>query len=275
MDDPSPAAAALSGHHRLTPANLLFLLLALAGLAAFLYPFWAPPHPQVPETRLVFLAFSGAAALILIGLVAEAQAGLSAHTIAMLGTLVGLNTILRVIETVFPLPGGFSPVFLLIALVGSTFGGRLGFLMGALTMLVSGPLTAGGLGPWTPYQMLAAGFVGMGSAWLPSRKGRVAWLAVYSCVWGWIYGALTNLYFWPYAVLAPDLAWAADLSLGETIHRYARFYLLTSLAWDTVRAAGNLVLILILARPLLKALERFRNRAWVTWEPAAPVDGRV
>jgi energy-coupling factor transport system substrate-specific component len=252
---------------RWTAPDLLFLLLALVGLAALLYPFWAPAQPPLPETRLVILVFSGGAALVLIGLVGEAQAGLTAHTIAMLGTLVGLNTILRVIETVIPMPGGFSPVFLLIILVGHAFGARLGFLMGSLTMLVSGPLTAGGLGPWTPYQMLVAGFVGMGASWLPTRRARLAALAAYATLWGWTYGALTNLYFWPYAVLAPDLAWSPELSLLDVLSRYGRFYLVTSLAWDTLRAGGNLILIVVLARPLLKALERFRARARVTWEP--------
>ena len=252
---------------RLTPANLFFLLLTLAGLAAFLYPFWAPPRPAAPEARLLVLAFSGAAGLILVGLVGEAQAGLTAHTIAMLGTLVGLNTILRVIDTVLPMPGGFSPVFLLIILVGYTFGARLGFLMGALTMLVSGPLTAGGLGPWTPYQMLAAGWVGMAAAWLPRGRARIVTLAIYGTLWGWLYGGLTNLYFWPYTLLAPDLAWQPGLTLTQTLARYAHFYLVTSLAWDTMGALGNLLLLLALASPLLKALERFRRRARVTWEP--------
>ncbi len=32
-------------------------------------------------------------------------------------------------------------------------------------------------------------------------------------------------------------------------------------------ALGNLLLLLALASPLLKALERFRRRARVTWEP--------
>jgi energy-coupling factor transport system substrate-specific component len=249
-------------------ADLLFLLLALAGLATFLYPFWAPLQPGATESRLVTLAFSGAAALLLVGLVGEAQLGLTAHTIAMLGTLVGLNTALRVIETVFPLPGGFSPVFLLIVLVGHVFGPRLGFLMGALTMLVSGPLTAGGLGPWTPYQMFAAGWVGAGAAWLPRPRGRLAALVVYGAAWGWLYGALTNLYFWPFTVLAPDLSWVPGLSPLETLRRYWHFYLVTSLAWDTMAAAGNLLLLATLSLPLLKALERFQRRARVTWEPA-------
>ena len=48
-------------------ANLLFLVLALAGLATFLYPFWAPLQSGATESRLVTGAFSGAAALILVG----------------------------------------------------------------------------------------------------------------------------------------------------------------------------------------------------------------
>jgi len=181
---------------------------------------------------------------------------------------VGLNTALRVIETVFPLPGGFSPVFLLIVLVGHVFGPRLGFLMGALTMLVSGPLTAGGLGPWTPYQMFAAGWVGAGAAWLPRGRARLPALALYGAAWGWLYGALTNLYFWPFTVLAPDLSWAPGLAPLETLRRYARFYMITSLAWDSVAAAGNFFLLIALSQPLLRALERFQRRARVTWETA-------
>ena len=157
-------------YQRLTLTNLLFVLLCLAGLIVFLFPFWAPDTPAAAENRTALLVFSGSVVLILLALFSEAQSGLTAQTIAMIGTLVGLNTILRVIETVVPLPGGFSPVFLLIILAGYGYGARLGLLMGALTMLVSGPLTAGGLGPWTPYQMLAAGWVGMGAAWLPRKK---------------------------------------------------------------------------------------------------------
>jgi energy-coupling factor transport system substrate-specific component len=138
--------------------------------------------------------------------------------------------------------------------------------MGSLTMLVSGPLTAGGLGPWTPYQMLAAGWMGMAAAWLPRRR-RLFWLAVYSGLWGWIYGWLTNLHFWPYAISSPDLGWEPGLGLIETISRYIRFYVVSSLGWDSIRAAGNVILIAILGPSLLKALERFRLRAHIDWQP--------
>ncbi len=251
---------------RATPANLVFLVLCMAGIVVFLFPFWAPELSATTESRTALLVFSASVVLILIGLISEAQTGLTAHTIAMIGTLVGLNTILRIIETVIPLPGGFSPVFLLIILVGYTFGARLGFLMGALTMLVSGPLTAGGLGPWTPYQMITAGWAGMCAAWLPRSKLSLTSLVLYSTLWGWIYGALTSLYFWPYALNAPDIGWEAGLGWTETLLRYSRYYMVSSFAWDSTRAIGNLILMLTLGPPLKKVLERFRRRARIAWE---------
>ncbi len=261
---------------RLNPANAMFLGIALIGLAAFLFPFWAPANIDPSESRLGLVMLSGAVAAIMFAMVGEAQQGATVFAVAMIGTLVGLNTSLRVIETVIPIPSGFSPVFLLIALVGYSYGARLGFLMGSLTMLVSGPLTAGGLGPWTPYQMLAAGWMGMAAAWLP-RKRRLLWLAVYSGIWGWIYGGLTNLHFWPYAISSPDLSWEPGLGLFETLRRYARFYLISSLGWDSVRAAGNVILILVLGPSLLKALQRFQLRSHIEWQtppenPPSPIN---
>jgi energy-coupling factor transport system substrate-specific component len=252
---------------RLTPANLLFAALSLAGVAAFAYPFWAPGAGDPTQVRPALFLFSGALALILLALLSEAQEGLTAHTVAMLGALVGLNTALRMIDNLVPLPGGFSPVFLLIALVGYAFGARLGFLMGALTLLVSDPVSPGGLGPWTPYQMLAAGWMGLGAAFLPKKFGVVG-LAGYAAVWGWVFGALTNLYYWPYALGAPDISWQPGLGLAATVARYGRYYLVTSLAWDSMRAAGNAVLLGALGPSLLRVLDRFRRRAKVVWEPA-------
>jgi energy-coupling factor transport system substrate-specific component len=270
---------------RLDIGNIFFAGLTLAGVAFFLFPFWAPLlSPSTPpalsgasaavkgpdlsgaEGRTSLLLFSAAVAMILLAILSEAQHGLTMHTIAMLGALVGLNTALRLIDNLLPLPGGFSPVFLLITLVGFVFGARLGFLMGALTLLVSDPVSPGGLGPWTPYQMLAAGWAGMTAAMLP-RRSPLWVIALLGAGWGWMYGALTNLYFWPYALGAPDISWNPALSPMETLARYGRYYLVTSLAWDTMRAVGNFALLLLMGTALIRALERFRRRAAVVWEP--------
>src|SRR3972149_5482794 len=181
---------------RLTPPNIPFALLSLAGLAAFAYPFWAPAGLDPSQVRPALFLFSGSLGMILVAMLSEAQEGLTAHTVAMLGALVGLNTALRMVDNLVPLPGGFSPVFLLIALVGYVFGARLGFLMGTLTLLVSDPVSPGGLGPWTPYQMLAAGWAGMTAALLP-RRSPLWVIALLGAGWGWVFGGVANLYFWP------------------------------------------------------------------------------
>jgi energy-coupling factor transport system substrate-specific component len=85
-------------------------------------------------------------------------------------------------------------------------------------------------------------------------------LCLFGFIWGLLYGAIMNIYFWPFAVGPAEQTWAPGIGLGETLARYGAFYAVTSLAWDLARAAGNVALILILGAPMIKALERFRRR---------------
>ena len=131
-----------------------------------------------------------------------------------------------------------SPIFLLIMLVGAVFGASFGFQMGALTILLSAMLT-GGMGPWLPYQMLGAAWIGLTAGWLPrggSERRRLVVLALFGAVWGVLFGALMNLWFWPFgapgAGEAGGIYWTPGLSFAETVERYTRFYLLTSLGFD-------------------------------------------
>jgi energy-coupling factor transport system substrate-specific component len=196
--------------------------------------------------------------------------------IALLGILVAINSALRFIETAIPGPGGFSPIFFLIILVGYIFGGRVGFLMGALTMAVSA-LVTGGVGPWLPAQMFTAGWVGMSTPILKpfirlassktnqqnpetSSSKEIILLAVFGLLWGFLYGAIMNLWQWPFIVGPQNQSFISGTSLASTIQHYLAFYLVTSLVWDVVAAAGNVLLILALGKPALRALQRFQKR---------------
>ena len=65
----------------------------------------------------------------------------------------------------------FKPVVAMTILAGVAFGGETGFLVGAMTMLVSNMLFS--QGPWTPWQMFAMGVNRLaGRCTLP--KGRPA-----------------------------------------------------------------------------------------------------
>lgn len=257
---------------------------SLVGLLTFTYPFFLPalgrPERLTGRGTEVALLFAVLSVVCLGTILLEVQAGATARgaatskMVAFLGVLVAVNAALRLIPSLL----GASPIFLLIILVGFAYGADFGFLMGALTLLVSAFIT-GGLGPWLPFQMLAAGWVGMSAGWLPRRGGRrdVVVLAVFGAAWGFLFGAVMNLYSWPFA--APGLEqpaglyWVPGMSAAETLRTYARFYLVTSLVHDLFRAAANVVLVLLLARPILALLDRFHERfTWQPWEEL-PAEG--
>ena len=77
-----------------------------------------------------------------------------------------------------------------------------------------------------------------------------------------------NLWSWPFAAPGQQaqagLYWVPGMSIDATLGTYGRFYLVTSLFYDLFRAVRNAVLVL-LARPVLALLDRFRER--FTWQP--------
>ena len=102
---------------------------------------------------------------------------------ALLGILTALSAVLRAL----PGPAGFNAIFLLPILAGYCYGPTFGFLLGALSLLVSA-LIGGGVGPWLPYQMLATGWVGLLSGWLPELHGHRRLEPVMLAVWGGVAG---------------------------------------------------------------------------------------
>ncbi|MCB9154421.1 MAG: ECF transporter S component [Caldilineae bacterium] len=277
-----------AGHRTAAAISLLIYgLSTVIGVAALLYPFLAaalrpatgqPSSLNGPGLMLVLLGVCFA------GLLLEVQGqAVSTKLIALLGVLVAINSVLRFVEVGIPGPGGFSPVFVLIILTGYVFGGQFGFLMGALTMLVSAVFT-GGIGPWLPAQMFAAGWVGLSAPLArplvrlaggqQGSRREVAILAVFAGVWGLLFGAIMNLWFWPFIAGPADQYWQAGISVGETLRRYLAYYLVTSLFWDTLRVAGNVALMLVFGAATLRALRRFGQRFSFEYQPefaASPV----
>jgi energy-coupling factor transport system substrate-specific component len=154
--------------------------------------------------------------------------------------------------------------------------------MGALTMLVSA-LVTGGVGPWLPAQMFTAGWVGMSAIVLrpvvnslsarkkqntgSSNRTEIYLLAGFGLVWGFLYGGIMNLWQWPFIAGPQTQSFAAGQGFVQTLRHYLAFYLVTSFAWDAVAATGNVLLLLALGIPALRALRRFRQRFEFTYTP--------
>ncbi len=270
--EPQTSALRLNGPILSRSASVaIYLLTAAIGVMAFAAPFVdaAQSGRAALTTSPVWLTLL--TGLCLAALIVEMQGrAMNAKTVALLGVLVAVNGALRFAETALPGPGGFSPIFAPVILSGFVFGARFGFLMGAFTLLASALITAGA-GPWLPYQMLATGWIGMSAGLLghwagtqrTDAKRRRLWLGmliVFGFVWGFLYGAIINLWFWPLAVGPVEQHWQPGIGAGAALERYAVYYAATSAWWDFFRAAGNALLIALVGLPTLRALERFRLR---------------
>jgi energy-coupling factor transport system substrate-specific component len=244
--------------------SLVYALLTIVGIAAFTYPFF------LPSSALPNDAHAGDAPLVsaLVALLALAAVALelrrrtmSSATVAVLGVLTAICALLRLLD----LPGGGSGIFFLVVLAGAAFGPRFGLLLGLCAMALSAIFTAG-LGPWLPFQMLTLSWIGAGAGVLgrATRRmhpvGEVAVLAAYGWCCAFIYGAVMNLWFWPFQSGGGDLAWTPGLTFAETLQHYWRFYVSTSLAWDAAGAIANAALIAITGLAVLHVLRRVEPR---------------
>ncbi|MDQ2786566.1 MAG: ECF transporter S component [Chloroflexota bacterium] len=289
--------------------TIVLTVTSLIGVAAFLSPFWLARTQTASADRTAHgsdapLLFAVIGLLCLVVLLVETGGGADpdAKRVALLGVLVAANAALRLLPSIL----GASPTFFLPICVGFVWGPSFGFLLGAASIAVSALLT-GGIGPWLPFQMMTLGWVGltagvMGSLTLrpplvrslclaAKEGGSTAvgavreppslaqssiisprsfiLLALFAGVWGFGFGAIMNLWFWPFAAPASPaesgLYWAPGLGLAETMRRYLVFYGATSAIYDAFRAAGNIAMFALFGRPVLLLLFRFRDR--FTWQP--------
>jgi energy-coupling factor transport system substrate-specific component len=247
--------------------NILVFLLGLVSLLSpFIFPWAKNPNAQTATFPIIVSLII----ILCVGIILfEAQSSIvDIKKIALLGVLVAINAGIRFLENAIPGPAGFSPTFFLVIVAGYFFGSRMGFLMGATTMLVSAIIT-GGVGPWLPGQMITTGWVGQSAGlvrFLLSKTGQqnsiveIISLAIFAAFWGLLYGLIMNLWFWPFLGGFPGQIYSLFVSNQENIQRYMLYYLSTSLVWDITRAIGNVLMVIVMTKPVLKILERFSRR---------------
>ena len=146
----------------------------------------------------------------------------------------------------FALPG-FKPVAALVILSGVAFGSEAGFLVGAVTMLVSNVLF--GQGPWTPWQMFAMGVLGL-LAGILFRKGLLNRDRLSLSVYGGlsifvIYGAILN----PTSVWMYQAKPTLKMILATCV---------AGLPADAVHAMSTVFFLWFLSEPMLEKLDRVK-----------------
>ena len=255
---------------RIGPRSALVLtLVSVVGLMMLGWPFLLDvTDGQRVDPPFLFLALMP---LLLLMVLAEmTEGGMDARVVAVLGLLSAVNGVLRGLGAGV---AGLELIFFLLILGARVFGPVFGFVLGCTSLFVSALFTAG-VGPWLPFQMLVAGWVGMGAGLLPRRvsgRAEVAMLVVYGILSAYLYGLFMNMWGWPLALgvevpgyEATQLSYSAGAPVWENLQRFGLYTLITSTGgWDTGRAITNALAIGLLGPAVLSSLRRVARRALV------------
>jgi len=260
--DASPAIRQDARPVRIGAKSAAALVIAtIFGIGAFGWPLLISPDSGIAHGLDAPLIF-GAMLLLIVAVVLAmlADGGMDAKAVAMLGVLSAIGAALRPLGAG---TAGVEPLFFILILGGRAFGPGFGFVQGATTLFASALLT-GGVGPWLPFQMLGAAWIGLGAGLLPPVRGRreVALLCAYSAVACVLYGFAMNLSLWPFG-LGPttSVSFIPGDAVVDNLTRFAAFSVATSLGWDLGRAITVTILVALTAAPVLRALRRAGRRA--------------
>ncbi len=247
---------------RLRPRSAIAVaLVSLTGLVAFGWPLFVAPGAGVSQGGPAAWLFVLTLPLLLVVALSEiSEGGVDAKAVALLGVLGAIGAALRPLGTGV---AGFEPMFFVLVLGGRVLGRGFGYLLGSVAMFASALLTAG-VGPWLPFQILGAAWVGFFAGCLPRASGRAetAMLAAYGAVASLLYGSLQDLALWPFATgVSSSIAYVPGAPVTGNLGRFVAFDLATSLGFDVPRMITTAVLVTLTARPMLLALRRAARRA--------------
>ena len=257
------SAVQLALHGRLRRDLLAWLLLAFLGTVAIVAAGFAVLDPG--SVNWGFLSLVLIAAIVGLALVAYGLRDSSASELSLIAALAALATAGRVLFASLP---NFKPVTFIVLVSGVALGPAPGFMVGATTAVVSNLFF--GQGPWTPWQMLAWGLVGVcgGVMGIKGRRPR-RWELV-------LVGAALSVGFdwfvtvWMYLSYTPH-TWPALVAL------YGQ-----GLPFDLSHLSATAILAALFGPRAVAIIARFRARTSVTFlttpersTAAAPYHGNL
>ncbi|MCH1867297.1 ECF transporter S component [Nocardioides sp. CFH 31398] len=266
-----PVGTGLATAVRVSPRSALVMGIAsLAGLAMLTWPLLLVPAEGTDRLDPPFLFLALLPVVLAVVLAELSEGGMDSRVLAVLGVLTAVNAVLRGMGAG---TAGVELVFFLLILGGRVFGPGFGFVLGCTSLFASALLTAG-VGPWLPFQMLCAAWVGLGAGLLPRRvagRAEVVLLVAYAVVAAYLYGLFMNLSGWPFLLgidlpgVSEGLAFVPGDPVLDNLRRFGVYTLLTSTtSFDTGRAVTTSLCIVLLGPAILTTLRRAARRATVT-----------
>ena len=179
-----------------------------------------------------------------------------ARELMIIAVMCALAVVARVVFIWVP---HFKPIAAIVMIAGVALGSRSGFLVGAISLLVSDFVF--GQGPWTPWQMLAYGIAGFVAGFLAERgviprsdlSNRAKTLLSLA-------GAAFVI-----VVVGPILDTCSLFTMVSVITPESALAIYASgLPVNAVQATATAIALFILSNPLLGKLERVRVKYGLT-----------
>lgn len=155
--------------------------------------------------------------------------------------IVAVMTALAVVGRFIPL---FKPITALCMMAGIYLGAEAGFLCGALSVLISNIYF--GQGPWTPFQMLGFGLIGLFAGYLSRPLMRnLAFLLTYGALAGIAYSFIMDIW----TVLWYSGGFDVKLYLAAIV---------SALPYTATYMVSNVGFLLLLRKPMGEKLGRIK-----------------
>lgn len=165
--------------------------------------------------------------------------------IVVIAVLIALSVVGRFLFAAIP---AFKPVTAIVIIAAMFFGAEAGFLVGALSAIISNIYF--GQGPWTPFQMMSWGMIGFiaGLPWMRTKlKEHKLMLIVYGLFAGVVYSLMMDIW----TVLSLD-----------GVFNFKRYLAAISLAtpFMITYAISNVIFLLLIRKPIGEKLERIKTK---------------
>jgi energy-coupling factor transport system substrate-specific component len=163
--------------------------------------------------------------------------------LVIIAVMTALSVLGRFIFGALP---AFKPITAIVIVTAIWMGPECGFMVGTLTALISNFYF--GQGPWTPFQMLAWGFIGLTAGLLskPLKKNMVL-LAIFGALSGVFYSCFMDI--WTVLFYEEGFVW--------TLYKAA---LITAIPYIISYAVSTVVFLLLIGKPFGEKFDRVINK---------------
>ena len=163
--------------------------------------------------------------------------------LVIVAVMTALSILGRFIFAVLP---AFKPITAIVIVTAIWMGPECGFMVGTLTALISNFYF--GQVPWTPFHMLAWGFIGLTAGLLskPLKKSMVL-LAIFGALSGVFYSCFMDI--WTVLFYEEGFVW--------TLYKAA---LITAIPYIISYAVSTVVFLLLIGKPFGEKFDRVINK---------------